>query len=155
MAKRPSLISVRKLAANRFKVQLEESWKHEKPEVREPDKRWYEQIPCRCGGHIMLYGEDPPTLKFYTPSKRKVCRELYRAAIEDGNGGWRIDTCFSGDETVLYFPASKLQEVALLVGAYKRRQVSEETKARLRAQGEAHRWKKGAKGGTEIPTKKA
>ena len=146
-------VSVRKLAANRFKVVLEESWKHERPEVREPDKRWYEQIPCRCGGFIGLYGEDPPTLHFYTPLKRKICREIFAAHVNED--GWRLDCSFQGDATELYFPAKYLQEIGLLVGAYKRRLVSEETKTRLREQGKAHRWAKGAKGGSEIPTEKA
>jgi hypothetical protein len=153
MAKRPKIVSIRKLSANRFKVVLEETWKHERPEVREPDKHWYEQIPCRCGGFIGLYDQDNAILSFYTPSKRKVCRELWVEHI--GQEGWWLDAHFSGDETVLRFPASHLMEVGLAVGAYKRRQVSEETKARLREQGKAHRWAKGAKGGSEIPPQKA
>jgi hypothetical protein len=51
-----------------------ESFKHERPEVRTPDWRWHEIIPCRGfkpspqqeGPFIGLYSENPPTLQLYS-----------------------------------------------------------------------------------------
>lgn len=139
--KQPKVISLRKLAAGRFKLQLEETWKRERVEVREPDKHWYEQIPCKCGGFISLYSEDPPQFKFYTPLRRKACRELFAAHSNEKD--WSLDCTMDGDETVLIFPAKNLHEVALAVGAYKKRQYSEATKEKLRERLKAHQFKKG------------
>lgn len=142
-------ISVKKLAGKRFKTAVDEAWKHERPEIREPDKRWYELVPCKCGGEIRLYSESPAILKFYTPSKRKTCREIFAAHANES--GWKLDCVFAGDAADLWFPVACFEEVALAVGAYKRRQVSEETKERLRAMGAKHLWKSGQKGGQTSP----
>lgn len=58
--------SLTKLTANRFKVTLEESWHHERPEICSPDRIWYEQIPCRGEAFISVYSLNPLTLQLST-----------------------------------------------------------------------------------------
>ena len=56
------------LSNHRYRIVLEESWYHEQPEIRKPDRRWYEQIPCKGGAFISLYAETPTIiLQLYTP----------------------------------------------------------------------------------------
>jgi hypothetical protein len=106
--------------ANHFRHQLEESYRHEKPEVRSVDRRCYEQIPTSCGGFIGLYQESPTViLQFYTPSARKLCRKVLERFADKGL--W-IDDWFDGWEAVIYFPPEILLEVCQMVGARRRKQ---------------------------------
>jgi hypothetical protein len=101
-------------------VVLEESFKHEKPEVRAQDRRWYEQIPTYCGGFIGLYQESPTViLQWYTPSKRKTARKILEAFPDKE---LRLDDHFDGHEAVLYFRPEILKEVCEMAGARKKRQ---------------------------------
>jgi hypothetical protein len=57
----------------RFRIALEETYQHERPEVRKQDHRWFEIIPCRGfkkspqeGPYISLHSESPPLLVLYT-----------------------------------------------------------------------------------------
>ncbi len=54
------------LSSRRYQIVFDEAWYHERPEIRAPDRRWYEQIPVRNGGHIYIYSEDPPALGLYS-----------------------------------------------------------------------------------------
>jgi len=129
-------------------VVLEESIKHEKPEVRAQDRRWYEQIPTYCAGFIGLYLESPMViLQWYTPSKRKTARKILDAFPDKG---LRLDDYFDGHEAVLYFPPEILKEVCEMAGARKKRQgrkLTEEEKERLAERGrralQNYRLKKG------------
>jgi hypothetical protein len=106
--------------ANYFRHQLEESYRHEKSEVRTADKRWYEQILTCCGGVIGLYQETPTViLQFYTPSARKLCRKVLERFQDKGL--W-IDDGFDGWEAVIYFPPEILLEVCQMVGARRSKQ---------------------------------
>jgi len=119
----------------RFRIVLEESFKHERPEVRNPDRRWYEVIPCQGfkpgppqeGPFIGLYSEDPPTLQLYTPRVQNA-KNIWKQ-IKD-HPGCRADFHLEG-EAVLYFPPEVLVQVAELAGARKRRTLSEAHKAKL------------------------
>ncbi len=119
----------------RFRVALEESWFHERPEVRNPDKHWYEIIPCRGfkkgppqeGPFICLYSEDPRTLQLY--SNRVGNAKNIWNQIKD-KPGCRADIDLQG-EAVLYFTVELLELVAELAGGRKKRQLSEEHRAKL------------------------
>jgi hypothetical protein len=51
------------LTENCYKIRLEESWHHERSEIRSAEKLWYEQIPCKGGAFIALYPLDPLILQ--------------------------------------------------------------------------------------------
>lgn len=102
----------------RYRVVLEESWYHERSEVRSPDRRWYEQIPCKGGAFIGLYSENPTTLHLYTPrvgNAKNIWKEI-------GNKpSCRADFHLDG-EVMLYFSPRLLDVVAELAGARRKRQ---------------------------------
>jgi hypothetical protein len=114
-----------------FRIAMEESWFHEKPEVRNAGKRWFELIPCKGfkkppmqeGPFIALYSEEPPTLVLYT-DRIQNAKKIWKV-IKDCPGT-RID--FMGGETDLFFPPALLELVATMAGARKRRQLSEAQK---------------------------
>jgi hypothetical protein len=116
----PELFDLEKACQHRYKVILDECWAAEKPEVRGPDRRWYQQIPTLCGGFIAMYCETGEViLHFYTPTARKKATAAYERFkhLE----GVRLDDQHDGWETVLYFPATILMQVAEMVGARRRR----------------------------------
>jgi hypothetical protein len=138
-------INLSKLAEGRYKIVLEESWHHECPEVRNPDRRWYEIIACRGfkpgpqqeGSFIGLYSEDPPTLQLYSDrpiNAKSIWKEISKYP------GCSADFGMDG-EVVLYFPAEArlLNIVARMAGGRKKRILSEEQRARLIEAGKAGR----------------
>ena len=118
------------------RIALEESWYHERPEVRNPDRRWYEIIPCKGfkpapmqeGPFICLFQEAPPLLKLYSnrpQNAKNIWEELKK------HEGCRADFHLDG-EAELFFPLGLLPLVAEMADARKRRQLSEAQKeARL------------------------
>lgn len=125
------------LTANRYKIALDESWHHERPEVRSPDRIWYEQIPCEGGAFISIYSLTPLTLQLWTPRPQNP-RKIWEAI--KGTAGAKADFHFDG-EAVIYFPLEVLPIVAELAGAKRRRRLSEEHKAKLAEAGKAHQFK--------------
>jgi hypothetical protein len=113
--------SIRNAFGKFWKIQMEESWRCEKPENKKGYEGWYEQVPTVCGGFIGLF-QDKLTviLQFYTPKQRITCRKL--AEQFKDTPGVRLDDWFSGYETVLYFPMDLFGQVAEAVGARKKRQ---------------------------------
>ena len=129
----------------RYRVLLEESFTSERPEVRNPDRRWYEIIPCRGfkpgpqqeGPFIGLYSEDPPTLQLYSDrpiNAKSIWKEIRK------HPGCSADFGMDG-EVVLYFPAEAelLNIVAGMAGGRKKRILTEEQRARLIEVGKAGR----------------
>ena len=57
------------LTDGRYKIVFEESWYQERTEVREPDRRWYECIPCKGGAFINIYCEPEPN---WNPLSRRT-----------------------------------------------------------------------------------
>jgi len=92
-------INLANLTANRYKIALEESWQHERPEVRTPDRIWYEQIPCLGGAFISVYSLTPLTLKLWTPRPKNA--KLIWMVVK-GAAGVRADFHFDG-EAEIYF----------------------------------------------------
>jgi hypothetical protein len=99
----------------RFRIVLEESWFHEKPEAPNLDRRWYEIIPCKGfkkppmqeGPFIALHSEDPPTLMLYTDRVQNA-KKIWNV-IKD-YPGTRAD--FMDGEVDLFFPPELLTTVA-------------------------------------------
>lgn len=113
--------SLKKAFGKRWKIQMEESWRHEKPENRSGLEGWYEQVPTVCGGFIGLFQDQPAViLQFCTPKQRPTCRKLAEQFWD--TPGVRLDDYFDGYETVFYFPVELFDQVAEAVGARKKRQ---------------------------------
>ena len=122
------------LSNHRYRIVLEESWHHERPEIRKPDRRWYEQIPCKGGAFIGLYAEDPTiVLQLFTP-RPKNARFIF-GHIKD-LPGVKADFHYDG-EAVIYFPPELLQQVADMAEARVKRRLSPEARARLAERGRA------------------
>ena len=120
-----------------YRVLLEESFTSERQEVRNPDRRWYEIIPCQDfkpgpqqeGPFIGLYSEDPPTLKLY--SDRPInAKSIWKEIRKDPECS--ADFGMDG-EAVLYFPAAAelLDIVARMAGGRKKRILTKDQRSRL------------------------
>lgn len=125
------------LTGGRYRITLEESWQHERPEVRNPDRIWYEQIACQGGAFIGIYSLEPLILHLYTPRVKNA--KMVWKAIKDISGS-RADFQFDG-EAELFFTLKALPTVADLAGARKKRRLSEAHKAKLAESNQAHRFK--------------
>ena len=44
-----------KIIGTRYRFDLDEAWFHELPEEREPNRLWYERIPCAKDSFIGVY----------------------------------------------------------------------------------------------------
>jgi hypothetical protein len=129
----------------RYRVLLEESFPSERQEVRNPDRRWYEIIPCQGfkpgpqqeGPFIGLYSEDPPILQLY--SDRPINAKSIWDKIKE-YPGCSVDFGMDG-EIVLYFPveAELLDIVAGMAGGRKKRILTEEQRSRLIEAGKSGR----------------
>lgn len=125
------------LTGERYRIVLEESWHHERPEVRNPDRIWYEQIPCQDGAFIGFYSLSPLILQLST-ARVKNAHKIW-GAIKDV-AGTKADFHFDS-EAVIYFPLEAVHIVAEIAGARKRRRLAEVHKAKLAVVGKAHRFK--------------
>jgi hypothetical protein len=131
--------SLKRTFGKRWKIQMEESWQHEKHENKSGFEGWYEQVPTACGGFIGHFQDEPTViLQFYTPKQRPSCRKL--AEQFKGTPGVRLDDRFDGYETTLFFPFELFEQMADAVGARKRRVLSPEHKAKLAEAGKATRF---------------
>ncbi len=143
-----SKITFASLTDRRYKITLEASWQHEQPESRNPDKIWYEQVPCQGEAFISLYSLNPLILQLST-SRVKNAQKVWEA-IKDTSGA-RADFHFDG-EAVIYFPLDVVHQVAELAGARRKRRLSEAHKAKLAEANQAYRFtsKSDASNGAEI-----
>jgi hypothetical protein len=129
--------SLATLTGSRYRIALDESWQHERSEVRNPDRIWYEQIPCQGGAFIGLYSLEPLILQLSTP-RVKNAKKVW-GAIADIQGA-RADFHFDG-EAVPNFPLEAVHTVADMAGARKKRRLSEAHKAKLAEANQAFRFK--------------
>jgi hypothetical protein len=112
----------------RYKITLEESWYHERPEVRQPDRRWYEQIPCRRGAFIALFAETPAVILHLYTTRVKNARLIFEQIKHIS--GVKADFHMDG-EAVIYFPPELVHQVAELAAARKKKRLSPEHKENL------------------------
>lgn len=127
-----------KIIGTRYRFDLDEAWYHEMAEEREPNRLWYERIPCAKESFIGVYSVDPLVFKLYStrPQNPKKIHE----AIKDTPGFIKADFAFDG-EAEIYFTKEALSTVAELAGARKKRQLSPEQKAELAKRSVATRFK--------------
>jgi len=137
-----------KLTGNLYRLVLEESWQCEKPEVREPDRRWYERIPCKGEAFIYLYCETGENcslgsagclygsclpgqiiLKLWTPrvkNARFIVKEVPGCLAEWLDG-----------EAVVYFSLELVHKVADHAEARTRKRLSPEARLKAAERGKA------------------
>jgi hypothetical protein len=127
-----------KIIGTRYRFDLDEAWYHERAEVREPDRLWYERIPCQKESFIGVYSIDPLVFNLYS-TRPKNAKKIHEA-IKGKLGFIRADFAFDG-EAVIYFTKEVLPIVAELAGARKKRQLTPEQKADLANRGIANRFK--------------
>lgn len=129
--------SLANLTDNRYKITLEESWHHERPEVRSPDRIWYEQISCEGGAFISVYSLNPLIFHLWTP-RPKNARIIWKAI--KGAEEVKADFHFEG-EAEIFFPLELVFKVADLAGAKRKRRLSEAHKAKLVEMGTIYQFK--------------
>lgn len=119
------------MSGGRFRIELDECFKFEKPETKRADRRWYERIPLLCGGFICIQKESPPQLKLWTPKGRKTVVKIYEQFKKNKQVILNIE--FSGFEAELFFPPKLLVEIGELARARKKRRLSPEAKEKALA----------------------
>ena len=135
-----------KFIGTRYRFDLDEAWFHELAEEREPNRLWYERIPCQKDSFIGVHSVSPLVFMLY--STRPQNAKKIHQAIKNSPGFVRADFAFDG-EAEIYFTKEVLPTVAELAGARKKRQLTLEQKAALANGGSAHRFK-GQKDGVEM-----
>jgi hypothetical protein len=150
-------MTLSELTKGRYKIILEESWYHERPEVREPDRRFYERIPCKGGAFISFYCESEhgcilkgagcplqlpdcrkhrgPLLQLWTPRPKNAL--IIWEKIK-GESSCHFDPMTG--EVSIFFPAHLIFLVAELAGARRKRRLSPDARARLAEVGKATRF---------------
>jgi hypothetical protein len=105
---------------------------------REPNRLWYERIPCQKDSFIGVHSIKPLVFKLYS-TRPKNAKKIHQA-IKGKPGFIKADFAFDG-EAEIYFTKEALSTVAELAGAKKKKQLSPEQKAALTQGGAAHRFK--------------
>jgi hypothetical protein len=136
-----------------FRIVIEESFKHERLEVRNPDSPWYDIFPCQgfkpgppqAGPFIGLYSDDPTTIPLYT---RKVQNAKNIWEHITGKPNCRPDFYFDR-EGVIFFPPEQPDLVTEGAKARRKRQgrpMTPEQKVKLtELGGKAHKQYRHAK----------
>jgi hypothetical protein len=127
-----------KIIGTRNRFDLDEAWYHELPEEREPNRLWYERIPCQKDSFIGVHSVKPLIFKLY--STRPQNAKKIHQTIKGKPGFIKADFDFDG-EAEIYFTKEVLSTVAKLAGAKKKRQLSPEQKEELVKRGSANRFK--------------
>ena len=127
-----------KLIGTRYRFDLDEAWYHELAEEREPNRLWYERIPCAKYSHIGVYSVKPLVFMLYS-NRPKNAKAIYQA-IKDTLGFIKADFAFDG-EAEIYFTKEALPIVAELAGARRKRRLSEAHRAKLAEANQAFRFK--------------
>jgi hypothetical protein len=127
-----------KIIGTRYRFDLDEAWFHELAEEREPNRLWYERIPCQKESFIGVHSVNPLVFKLYS-TRPKNAKKIHQA-IKGKPGFIKADFDFDG-EAEIYFTKEALPTVAELAGARKKRQLTGEQKAELVKRGSANRFK--------------
>lgn len=134
-----------KIIGTRYRFDLDEAWFHELAEEREPNRLWYERIPCQKESFISVNSINPLVFNLYS-TRPQNAKKIYQA-IKGKPGFIKADFAFDG-EAEIYFTKEALPTVAELAGARKKRQLTPEQKSALANGGAVHRFK-GQKDGVE------
>jgi hypothetical protein len=150
-------MTLSELTKGRYKIILEESWHVERAEVREPNRRFYERIPCQRGAFISFYCEPETGCLLWDavcPLRLPDCREhgdlilqLWTPRPKNALVIWEKikgeDSCHfdpMDGEGCIFFTAQMVHLVAELAGARRKRRLSPEARARLAEVGKSTRF---------------
>jgi len=131
--------SLSELTGGKYQLKLEESWYYEYKQIRQPNRRWYEQIPVKGGGFISLYAEEPAIILKLSIPRIKTAYKIYRHLLKEpafqadflkGKFNQSRLNVYQ-DEAVIYFPGELFPIIAEMAGARKKRKLTPEHKARL------------------------
>lgn len=115
----PACINLRETYGDRYRIAHEESYAAEHPQFRAEEEPWLQVIPCRHG-HIYPGGGD--LLMVSTSFRGRIAHRLmalpFAEVVQDGSDGVNAT-----------FPADRLDEVAEIMGARRRRVMSPEQRA--------------------------
>ena len=128
--------SLQALVGKKYRIELDESYKHETPENRKADRIWLEQIPCASRGIIYLKSLNPVTLALHTTTRRA------KNIVEQVEG---CEVQYLDGEAMVFFQSKLFSEVAPLAGARvkRTRTMTDEQKAKLVEAGRQYRESKG------------
>jgi len=117
-----------KIIGTRYRFDLDEAWFHELAEEREPNRLWYERIPCAKESFIGVYSVDPLVFKLHStrPKNAKKIHEALKNTPRFIRADFALDC-----EAEIYFTKKALPTVAEIAGARKKRQLTPEQKAEL------------------------
>jgi hypothetical protein len=127
-----------KIIGTRYRFDLDEAWFHELAEEREPNRLWYERIPCQRESFIGVHSVKPLVFKLHS-TRPKNAKKIHEA-LKNTPGFITADFAFDG-EAEIYFTKESLPTVAEMAGARKKRQLSPEQKEELAKRGAATRLK--------------
>ena len=112
-------------AGKRYKIGWDETVDATHPPRKFEERDQFQIIPCRPGN---VYKYDDGVLSWYCPNRLKGTYALKRL------GDWFTVQIECEEEWTFNFSASKFREVAKCARPYLKRQISEETKERLKRQ---------------------
>lgn len=122
------MIDLKKTYSKKFRIQLDESF--EIGDRSSEERLWCYQIPCKHG-HIAVHGKD--TLSGYTSKSRMIPRlESIPGVIVKQRGD---------SEMTVVFPPNLIEQVADVLQARRRRQLSEEQRIAAAERLSPHRFK--------------
>ena len=67
-----------KIIGTRYRFDLDEAWFHELAEEREPNRLWYERIPCQKESFIGVHSVKPLIFKLYS-TRPKNAKKIHQA----------------------------------------------------------------------------
>jgi hypothetical protein len=86
------------LSERRYRIVLEESWQHERPEIRNPDRIWYEQI---FDGEAVIYFPSEAVhivAELATARRKRRLSEAHKAKLAEANQAYRFKPKFDASE---------------------------------------------------------
>jgi len=125
-----------KIIEGRFKMSMDEAWELESGKNKNDEKIWYQRIPIKFDGYIILKSLDPVLFEAWTPRQKQTLRIIVNKYPEI-----IIDEFYNGQEGTIVFPPKYLHEVAETLGAKKRKKLTEIQKEELSERIKRYRFK--------------
>ena len=125
-----------KIVEGRFKMSLDEAWELESGKNKNDEKIWYQRIAIKHDGYIILKSLDPVLFEAWTPKQKQTLRIIANKYPEIV-----IDEYYEGQEGSIVFSPKYLHEVAEILGAKKKRKLTEIKKEELAERIKKYRFK--------------
>jgi hypothetical protein len=122
-------VDLRAMFGEQYQIAEDPSLAAERPDRRRTERAWLTRIPCAAGGFIAPAG-GRQLLAFGTTRRRRLRERPCVRIAQDG-----------GDELIVTFDVADFETVASVLGAKRRRRLSDEHRAKLRAAGSNSRFR--------------